>query len=79
MPTLYVRNVPADTYDALRARAEGRGSTLGAEAIRLLRRALRTDCAGVRELLDEIEANRPIARAGSPSAAEPIRRDRDAR
>ena len=49
------------------------------EAIRLLRRALRTDTAKVRALLDEIESRRPVARRGSPSAAELIRRDRDAR
>jgi plasmid stability protein len=79
MPTLHVRRVPDDTYEALRRLAEDRKSTIGAEAIRLLRRALRTDRAGIRALLDEIEARRPVARRGAPPAAELIRRERNAR
>ncbi|OGK79876.1 MAG: hypothetical protein A2X50_07430 [Candidatus Rokubacteria bacterium GWF2_70_14] len=79
MSTLHVRQVPEDTYEALRRLAAERKSSIRVEAIRLLRRALRTDTAKVRALLDEIESRRPVARRGSPSAAELIRRDRDAR
>lgn len=79
MATLHVRNVPKETYEALRRLALERRSTIGAEAIRLLGRALKNDSARVRVLLDEIEARRPVARRGSPAAAELIRRDRDAR
>jgi plasmid stability protein len=79
MATLHVRNVPRDTYEALRRLAAERKSSIAVEAIRLLQRALRTDRAGLRLLLDEIETRRPTARRGSPTAAELIRRDRDAR
>jgi len=40
MPTLYVRDVPADVYRALHERADEEGRSLSAEAIWLLRRAL---------------------------------------
>ncbi len=79
MPTLHVRNIPPDTYEALRRLAEERKSSIGAETIRLLQRALRMDSARVRALLDEIEARRPVVRRRVPTAAELIRRDRDAR
>jgi plasmid stability protein len=79
MPTLYVRDLPDDTYEALRRLAAERGSSMNAEAIRLLRRALQTDVAGVRALLDQIEARRPVPRRGAPSPAALIRRDRDGR
>jgi plasmid stability protein len=79
MATLHIRDVPEDTYAALRRLAAERGSSLNAEAIRLLGRALRTDTAGVRALLDQIEARRPVRRRRTPSPAALIRRDRDGR
>ncbi len=79
MATLHVRNVPDETYEALRERARERRSSISVEAIRLLERALRTDRARVHELLAEIESSRPRARAGAPSAAEILRLDRDGR
>lgn len=79
MATLHVRNVPDRTYDALRQSAEERRTSISAEAIRLIERALRTDRARVNELLAEIEGTRVTARPGAPSAAELIRRDRDER
>lgn len=79
MPTLHVRNVPDDTYEALRRLAVERKSSIGAETVRLLQRALRTDRVAVRTTLDQIEARRPVARRGSPTPAELIRRDRDGR
>jgi plasmid stability protein len=76
---LHVRDVPEDTYETLRKLAAERKTSIASEAMRLLRRALRTDAAGIRALLDDIESRRPVARRGTPSAAELIRRDRDAR
>jgi plasmid stability protein len=77
VPTLHVRNVPDDLYDALRRRAEARRTSIGAEAIALLERGLRTELAGMRELIDDYGRRRPRARAGAPSAARLIRDDRD--
>jgi plasmid stability protein len=79
MATLYVREVPDHTYEALRQRAQERRTSISAEAIRLLERALRTDRAGVSELLATIEKTRVTAAPGTPSAAELIRQDRDER
>jgi hypothetical protein len=77
--TLHVRNVPALIYRALRRRAKERRSSVSAETIRLLGRALRADRPGVRELLEEIERTRPQARAGAPAAAALVRADRERR
>jgi plasmid stability protein len=79
MATLHVRDVPAETYEALRRLAVERGSSMNAEAIRLLGRALRTDTAAVQALLDQIESHRPVARRKVPAPAALIRRDRDGR
>jgi plasmid stability protein len=78
MSDLHVRNVPEDVYEGLRRRAKELGTSISVETVRLLRRALKTDSAEVRELLEEIEQNRPVARGEVPSAAELIRQDRDA-
>lgn len=79
MATLHVRKFPDDTYERLRDRAERRRSSISAEAIELIERALRTDRGRVGELLSQIEATRGEARPGAPGAAELIRRDRDER
>ena len=79
MATLHVRDVPERTYEALRDRAVERRTSISAEAIRLLERALRTDRARVNELLAEIEATRVKARPDAPAVAELIRQDRDGR
>lgn len=79
MATLHVRNVPESTYEALRERATEHRTSISAEAIRLLDRALSTDRTGVNELLAQIESSRFEARPGAPSAAELIRQDRDER
>jgi plasmid stability protein len=74
--TLHIRNVPDDTYEALRRLAVERTSSIGAEAVRLLRRTLKTYTAGLRMRLDDIEARRPVPSRRVPSAAALIRRDR---
>jgi plasmid stability protein len=79
MHTLHVRNVPEELYTSLRRRARERKTSISQETLRLLARALRTDRAGVRELFDEIESDRPVARRGTPAAAVLIRDDRERR
>lgn len=79
MATLHVRNVPDSTYEALRERATEHRTSISAEAIRLIERALSTDRARVNELLAQVEATRVEARQDVPSAAELIRQDRDGR
>lgn len=79
MATLHVRDVPDATYEALRERATERRTSISAEAIRLIERALRTDRTLVNDLLAQIEASRVEARRGTPGAAELIRQDRDER
>ena len=79
MATLHVRDVPEETYEALRRLAAERGSSMNTEAIRLLGRALRTDTAVVRALLEQIESRRPVPRRRVPAPAALIRRDRDGR
>lgn len=80
MPTLYVRNVPAELYERLRREAASTRRSIGSEAIELLRRAL---APGHGVSLDRLieDADRIRARhalpAGSPSAAELIREDRE--
>jgi len=79
MATLHVRDVPDSTYEALRERATEHRTSISAEAIRLIERALRTDRTHVNALLAQIEASRVEARQGAPGAAELIRQDRDER
>lgn len=79
MPTLHVRNVPEALYEALRRRADEQGTSIGAEAIAALQRAMRTDLVGVREVLADYHPHRPVAKPGTPSAADLVREDRDRR
>jgi antitoxin FitA len=76
--TLYVRNVPEDVYEALRARAKSEGRSINAEAIAVLRAALRPD---PEDLLAEIQMLRATTRlpTGAFAPERIIRRDRDAR
>ncbi|MGH2691136.1 MAG: FitA-like ribbon-helix-helix domain-containing protein [Actinomycetota bacterium] len=75
MAILHVRGVPEDLYRDLSERARERDSSITAEAIRLLRRALALERPGQAELMDEIFALR-APREGGPSAEELIREDR---
>lgn len=79
MPTLHVRNVPPALYASLRERAGQRKASIASETIRLLEQALRLDKPAVRELLEEINADRPVARRGTPAAASLIREGRTQR
>jgi plasmid stability protein len=80
MPTLYVENVPADVYAALRKRAKVSGTSISAEVIDLLRQHVPTakELARRRRLLEhalKIGARRG-AHAG-PTAEEMLREDRE--
>jgi len=80
MPTLYVRDVPAELYERLRREAASARRSLSAETIELLRRSLSPrpgiSLAELLEGADRIRAEHPLP-AGSPTAAELIREDRD--
>ncbi|MFI5308921.1 MAG: hypothetical protein ACHQ53_16300 [Polyangiales bacterium] len=79
MSTLYVRDVPDDVYEAIRRLTDERKTSISSEAVRLLRRALQHERAGVVDLLDEIEADRPRARRSRTSGAALVRHERDSR
>jgi len=79
MSTLYVREVPERLYKTLRERAKERGTSIAAEAIRLLERGLQVDRPEARDLLDVIERDRPVAKKGTPGAAALIREERGRR
>jgi plasmid stability protein len=76
MAVLHVRGVPDDLYRALARRARERDSSITAEAIRLLRRALAIERPGQAKLIETIRAEREPIRPGSPSAAQLVREDR---
>lgn len=80
MPTLYVRDVPAELYERLRREAASARRSLSAETIELLRRGLSSRSGvSLQQLIqgaDRIRAEH-AAPADSPSAAELIREDRD--
>ena len=79
MATLYVRNVPDDLYEQIRARAEVSSHSLSAEVVVLLRAALEEKRASVGEMLNEIRRRssfRP-AEAGLPDSTTLMREDRN--
>ena len=76
MAVLHVRGVPDDLYRALERRARERDSSITAETIRLLRRALAIERPGQAKLIDAIRADRTAIRAG-PSSVELVREDRE--
>ena len=84
MPTLYVENVPADLYEALRRRAKDNGTSMAAEVISLLKQWVPTPAELKRrrraiEELKRISSMPPLTPGPSPSAEEMIREDRERR
>jgi plasmid stability protein len=79
MPTLHVRNVPAEVYDALRARAAREGRSMNSEVIAILRRSLtaRRDPEDVIADLRRFR-ERVTLPPDAPSPEELIGEDRDA-
>lgn len=65
MPTLYVRNVPEDLYEALRRRAQANGKSISGEVLALLAENVPTpdELARRRELITcarKLRSKRPI-------------------
>ena len=79
LPTLYIRNVPTEVYEALKARAKREGRSVNAEALAMLEEVSERErgCSAVERLW---AIAKEIRRApGDPSAAEMIRQMRDER
>ena len=79
VPTLYVRDVPPNVYEALRKRAERDGRSINAQAIELLRGALGQE-RSYEDLLKGLRRSRERFHI-SEQATRPehlIREDRDA-
>jgi plasmid stability protein len=79
MPTLHVRDVPADLYDELRQRAAAEGRSLSAEVIKLLKMGVRLPPPPDNAFWERIERRRTELerRFGQfPSSVDDIREDR---
>ncbi|HEX9774191.1 MAG TPA: hypothetical protein VGB83_01235 [Actinomycetota bacterium] len=72
VPTLHVRGVPEDLYEAIRERAMRRNASITDEAIRLLQRGIRLEHGSRKAVVESIVAIRPHVTRG-PSPAELIR------
>jgi hypothetical protein len=82
MPTLYVENVPADLYAALRKRAKQNRTSIASEVISLLKQSVPTaaQLKKRREFFDyvvQLQKWKPLAPGPFPSAEEMIREDRE--
>jgi len=82
MPTLYVENVPKDLYEAVRARARKKRTSIAAEVIAVLKDAVPTPEELRRrkhayEQLLRLQAEAPLRPGPFPSAEEMIREDRE--
>ncbi len=79
MPTLHVRNVPADLYRRLSQHAEAQRRSLSAEVITLLARALATVERTPEQILAAIDARCRFSPAavGAPDSTTLLREDRD--
>jgi plasmid stability protein len=81
MPTLYVENIPEDLYEAIRARAKKKRSSIAAEVIDLIRQNVPTAAELARrkkifQRLGAIRAQGPAGPGPFPSAEEMQREDR---
>jgi hypothetical protein len=82
MPTLYVENVPADLYAALRRRAKQNRTSIASEVISLLKQNIPTATQLKRrqeffEYVMRLKKTSPPASGPFPSAEEMIREDRE--
>ena len=82
MATLYVENVAADLYEALRKQAKENGTSMAAEVISLLKQWVPTPAELKRrrkaiEELARIRSKPPLSPGPFPSAEEMIREDRE--
>jgi plasmid stability protein len=81
VPTLHIRNVPEEVYDALREQAKERGTSMNAEAIGILEDGVRWKRRSWDEVMARIEENaKKIGFGPDWSAPEDvIREGRDSR
>ncbi len=82
MPTLYVENVPKELYEALRARARKRRTSIAAEVISLLEQFVPTPAELRRRMrayeeLMRLQASTPPGPGPFQSTEEMIREDRE--
>jgi hypothetical protein len=82
MPTLYVEDVPADLYAALRARARKRRTSIASETISLLREHVPTAAMlrrrrALYQAFLRLQRLPPPAGARAPSASELVRESRE--
>ena len=82
MATLYVENVPKDLYEALRARARKRRTSIAVEMIELLKDNFPTTAEIQRrkrayEQLLSLQDRAPVGPGPFPTTEEMIRQDRD--
>jgi plasmid stability protein len=79
VPTLYIRNVPKDVYDALRQQAKERGTSISSQALEILEEALRWKRRSWDEVMASLEANAKEIGFGPdwPAPEDVIREDRD--
>jgi plasmid stability protein len=78
LPTLYIRNVPTEVYEALKARAKREGRSVNAEALKILEDVAEQE-PDPRVLVAELwELSREFKRLpGDPDAEETMRILRD--
>ncbi|MGC1660200.1 MAG: hypothetical protein WA737_09315 [Candidatus Acidiferrales bacterium] len=82
MAVLYVENVPDELYEALRARARERRTSIAAEVVALLEENIptRKELArrkGLFRKLERMRAARPASRGPFPTTEEMQREDRE--
>ena len=77
MPSLQVRNIPDDLYEALRATAAREGRSLSAQTVSILRRALANSLVDRAGVAQRVAARRKSAGVMTRSAEELVREDRD--
>jgi plasmid stability protein len=80
MPTLYIRNVPPEVYEALKARAKRQGRSVNAEALQILEEATGRDRSpeSVADRLWELAKDFKLS-PDDPSPEEMIRQMREER
>jgi plasmid stability protein len=78
MPTLYIRNVPAEVYEALKARAKREGRSVNAEALRILEDVADREqrAASLTQRLGELSRSIEL-QPGDPTPEQVVREGRD--
>ena len=79
VPTLHIRNVPKDVYEALRERARERGTSMNTEVIVILDEAFRYKRRSFEEVMASLEELSKEINFGPdwPAPEDVIRADRD--